>query len=121
MTDFQRLLRYIRNSEIVVHQTDDRGGRGRDVVAVIANSEIRVNPRDAALLSAFRPTFYVSAGERAAKLDKVEASQVSGRTVGYFSIVCRNPRTGQRERYAWRYGVRNGAVVLEHTFPVTAR
>lgn len=121
MTDFQKLLRHFRSSEIVIREVPDRVQRGREVVALVANSEIRVSDRDAALFNNFRPTFYVSAGERTARLDKVEWSKISRRTVAYYSIVCRNPKTRKQERYAWRYVIRNGVVELDHTFPVSVR
>lgn len=73
------------------------------------------NSQDSALLNAYRPNYWTSAGLRTATLDRVEVR--NGRAVGFYSIVVRNPQTGLRERMAWRYGVRRGVVVLEKTYP----
>lgn len=74
--------------------------------------------RDAAILNSFALGVYTSAGHRIAKLDKVE--HWKDRTVGFFSVVCRNPQTGFMERYAFRCGVRKGVVSVEKSFPTQA-
>ena len=102
MTNFQQVLSYLirQNPALPVPMTQ------------------RVNHYQEAILRSHVPTYWTVAGLRAARLDKVEVSPVSGRTVGYYSIVCHDPITRVRHRYSWRYRVHAGVATEEKAFPV---
>jgi hypothetical protein len=79
-----------------------------------------VDPKAEALLSGFRPVHEVSVGQRAARFQKSEVWG-DGAPVAYYFVTCRNPDTGNFERYSWRYRLQGSQPVLHKTFPVTVR
>ncbi|EJN16312.1 hypothetical protein PMI42_00147 [Bradyrhizobium sp. YR681] len=88
----------------------------RDFPAVLA-PDTASNPFDEASLKEFRPLHELSAGLREAKFQRTD-HWANGNTVAYYQAVCRNPETGKFERYAWRYMLSNGQLILHKTFPV---
>jgi hypothetical protein len=79
--------------------------------------DLAINPTDEALLRDFRPLHHLSAGLREAKFQRMDRWG-NGNPVAYYEAFCRNPETGKFEKYAWRYMLSNGQLILHKTFPV---
>jgi len=78
------------------------------------------DPIDEASLKDFRPVHKLSAGMREAKYQRM-GRWGDGNAVAYYQAVCRNPETGKFERYAWRYMLLSGQLILHKTFPVVVQ
>lgn len=87
-----------------------------ELPAVLA-PDAESDPVDEAALREFRPLHELSAGPREARFQRAERWG-DGNPVAYYQAFCRNPETGKFERYAWRYMLRDGQLILHKTFPV---
>jgi hypothetical protein len=84
---------------------------------VVRAPDIASDPIDEATLKEFRPVHKLSAGMREAKYQRTDRWG-DGNPIAYYQAFCRNPETGKFERYAWRYKLLNGQLILHKTFPV---
>jgi hypothetical protein len=91
----------------------------RDLPVVLA-PDTASDPTDEALLKEFRPVHKLSTGMREAKYQRTDRWG-DGNPVAYYQAFCRNPETGKFERYAWRYMLLNGQLILHKTFPVAVQ
>lgn len=108
MTDFDVVKLHCLALEILSEVCD---------LPVVLAPDIASDPIDETPLKEFHPLHKLSAGLREAKFQRMDRWG-DGNPVAYYQAFCRTPETGKFERYAWRYMLLNGQVILHKTFPV---